>query len=365
MDDEQNKSVFENDGNFSSVDMQQGGNVPEDQVTESAEVMMEDNGAETDNTYNTDSNNEEYLSGVFSQQAGEETGILSQWQASQQQMEPESQTENTEANDSKKKKKKYNGVLYSSTIITMVLVIASIAAYAIYAGFFQTSLHGAWISTDVEEITNDYAYLVLDDNNQAYMTFGSVRYLGTYETSEDDEGNKLLTVDIPSVLQTDFIYEFVNKNTISLQMENDTDSYTYKKVDLPDATLDTLEGYTVDQNLLGSWLDTRYGIEYDFSEDGRMYINEGGLLEADCVYTVEDGVIHVEYYSGDTRTMDMEYSVNGDELTIGVMSFIKIAEADGTQIDITSTEEQTQSTASAESTTENAVAEETTEAATA
>lgn len=236
---------------------------------------------------------------------------------------------NVEAQEKAQKIAKRKKILYPSTIIVLVLVVASIVVYAVYSSFFQTSVKGVWVSTDVDEVTSANSLLVLGDNNEAYMSFGTMRYLGVYNTSYDDDGNKILTVDIPYALQSDFVYEMQGNDILSLTMDGDTTAYTFKKVELPDYSLTAPEDYVRDDNLLGKWKDTTYDIEYTFKNDGTMLINEAGVVEADCIYNIVDGTIHVEYLAGEVYTMDMEYSVSGDNLTIGVMNFVKVEDANG------------------------------------
>lgn len=252
-----------------------------------------------------------------------------------------------------KKEKRKNRTLYTSTIITMAVVIVSIAVYIIiYASFFQTSLKGAWLNSEIDEITSENIFLVFDDDNEAYMSYGNIKYLGTYDTSVDDDGNKILSVDIPYAVQADFIYNFTDENTITLQMEGDSNVYTYKNVEIPDSALEVPEDYKIDENLYGTWLEPQYNITYTFYEGNRMCLNEGGLIEADCIYNVnvEDGVIHIEYFAGSTYTTDMEYSLEGNNLTIENMSFIKTADANGNPIETESSNyvDYTDSTASEE-----------------
>lgn len=245
---------------------------------------------------------------------------------------------NVEAQESAQKKAKRKGILYPSTIIVLVLVVASIVVYAVYSSFFQTSVKGVWVSTDVDEVTSANSLLVFGDNNEAYMSFGTMRYLGVYSTSYDDDGNKILTVDIPYALQSDFAYEMQGNDILSLTMNGDTTAYTFKKVELPDYSLTVPEDYVRDDNLLGKWKDTTYDIEYTFRADGTMLINEAGLVEADCIYNIVDGTIHVEYLAGEVYTMDMEYSVSGNNLAIGVMNFVKVEDENGNPVE---TEDQT------------------------
>lgn len=372
MGDEQKKSVFGSEENIS--ESSETAEIPVDSEIEKSgdDIQTEDSAAEdlkqeesggTDQAekkeeagYSWD-NQSRQTSPFYTQEDSEEETAVSEEQLSEngaesQETQPDSSEQAVQPKANKKK-----SILYPSTIITMAVVVLSIAVYLVYVSFFQSSLKGAWISTEIEEVTFDNTYLVLEDNNKAYMMLGSMRYLGSYSTDVDDEGNKQLVIDIPFALQAVFDYEFVDRNTIALSMEGDTTSYTYKNVELPASTLQLIEDFQIDSNLLGSWVEPQYNIEYTFREDGTMYINEGGYLEADCVYTIEDGIIHVEYFAGEILTMDMEYSVSGNDLSVGVMSFQKTENADGSPVETTQSEE-TQSTSdtAAEETTEEAAA---------
>lgn len=246
--------------------------------------------------------------------------------------------------------KRKNKYLYPCTIITLVLVLAAVVIYALTSSMLKTSVKGVWISTEVEEATAANTYLVLTDNNVAYMSLGTMRYLGTYTTDYSDDGEKILTVNIPYALQASFTYEFEGKNIMALTMDGDTTAYTFKNVVLPDCSLTVPDDYVRDENLYGTWKDSTYDIEYTFRKDGTMLINEAGVVEADCIYNIVDGTIHVEYLAGEVLTMDMEYSVEGDNLYIGVMSFTRIADEKGNPVatEAPSTEETTAADATEE-----------------
>lgn len=243
-------------------------------------------------------------------------------------------------------KNKWKKVLYPCTAVALAIVIVSVAVFGIYSAFFQTSVKGAWISTEIEDVTNSDSFLVLGDDNIAYMSIGTMRYLGTYSTSYNDEGTKILTVDIPYIMQSTFKYDMKSDNILSLSMEGDDTEYTFKNVQLPDCRLPVPEDYKRDAILYGTWRDNTNGIEYTFRDDGTMLINEAGVVEADCIYNIQDNTIHVEYWAGETYTMDMEYTVDNNKLEIGSMSFVKVMDKDGNVLsteadEVLSTEETT------------------------
>lgn len=350
MGEEQNKSSFENEQEL-----------PEDTAAgESAsEVYSENDAAETESadseteaaeiTETEESESEESGEAVTAETENQaEEGSENQSLASVNEEAQESVQENTQAKAGKKR------ILYPSTIVVLVLVVASIVFYAVYASFFQTSVKGVWLSTEVEEASTANSYLVLTDDNIAYMAFGTMRYMGSYSTDYDDDGQKILTVNIPYALQSNFIYD-VQGDILTLTVDGDSTSYTFKNVELPDYTLTVPDDYVQDDNILGKWKDYNYDIEYTFNSDGTMLINEAGLVEADCIYTVEDGTIHVEYLAGEIYTMDMEYAADGNNLTIGVMNFQKIADENGKAVP---TEASTEATAeeSTEATAETTAA---------
>lgn len=350
MGEEQNKSALETEQEAlnekdvtetdeSKTEVLQSENVDNSAENESGETMQDSFTGSSDNeTKMTEpeeniSDNEEAPHKEYGSEGAEESSPDSEAAADSQLQNYQGQFVNVEAQESAQKKAKRKRILYPSTIIVLVLVVASIVVYAVYSSFFQTSVKGVWVSTDVDEVTSANSLLVLGDNNEAYISFGTMRYMGVYNTSYDDDGNRILTVDIPYALQSDFVYEMQGNDILSLTMEGDSTVATFKNVELPDYTLTVPEDYVRDDNLLGKWKDPNYNIEYTFRADGTMLINEAGLVEADCIYNIVDGTIHVEYLAGEVYTMDMEYSVSGNNLTIGVMNFVKVEDANGNPVE--------------------------------
>lgn len=367
MGEEQNKSVFENKEQEDSKDTDMNETVSETSVenneeeTQFVSETQDDFSDDLKDDLNTESisfeeTDSEEPFNKYSFETGEGSSVNTE-EGTENQVDTDlssyqGQYVNVEAQESTHVKTKKKGILYPSTIVVLVLVVASIVIYAVYASF-QPSIKGAWVSTSVDETSTANSYLVLTDDNVAYMTLGTMRYMGIYSTSFDDDGQKILTVDIPYALQSNFVYE-LQGDIMTLVMEGDTTEYTFKNVELPDYTLTVPEDYVRDDNLLGKWKDYTYDIEYTFRADGTMLISEAGVVEADCIYNIVDGTIHVEYLAGEVYSMDMEYTVDGNNLTIGVMNFQKIADENGKAIQ---TEEQTtEADTTAETTVEETVA---------
>ena len=367
MGEEQNKSVFENKEQEDSKDTDMNETVSETSVenneeeTQFVSETQDDFSDDVKDDLNTESisfeeTDSEEPFNEYSFETGEGSSVNTE-EGTENQVDTDlsnyqGQYVNVEAQESTPVKTKKKGILYPSTIVVLVLVVASIVIYGIYASF-QPSIKGAWVSTSVDETSTANSYLVLTDDNVAYMTLGTMRYMGIYSTSFDDDGQKILTVDIPYALQSNFVYE-LQGDIMTLVMEGDTTEQTFKNVELPDYTLTVPEDYVRDDNLLGKWKDYTYDIEYTFRADGTMLISEAGVVEADCIYNIVDGTIHVEYLAGEVYSMDMEYTVDGNNLTIGVMNFQKIADENGKAIQ---TEEQTtEADTTAETTVEETVA---------
>ena len=367
MGEEQNKSAFENEEQVVSKDTDMNETIPETSVennedeTQFVSEPQNDFSDDVTDKLNTenDSSEETDSAETFneysfenSEESSENTEEGTENQVDTDLSNYQGQSVNVEAQESTPVKTKKKGILYPSTIVVLVLVVASIVIYAVYASF-QPSIKGAWVSTSVDEASTANSYLVLGDDNVAYMTLGTMRYMGVYSTSFDEDGQKILTVDIPYALQSNFVYE-LQGDIMTLVMEGDTTEYTFKNVELPDYTLTVPDDYVRDDNLLGKWKDYTYDIEYTFRADGTMLINEAGVVEADCIYNIVDGTIHVEYLAREVYSMDMEYTVDGNNLTIGVMNFQKIADENGNVIQ---TEEQaTEADTTAETTVEETVA---------
>lgn len=367
MGEEQNKSVFENKEQEDSKDTDMNETVSETSVenneeeTQFVSETQDDFSDDVKDDLNTESisfeeTDSEEPFNEYSFETGEGSSVNTE-EGTENRVDTDlssyqGQYVNVEAQESTPVKTKKKGILYPSTIVVLVLVVASIVIYGIYASF-QPSIKGVWVSTSVDETSTANSYLVLTDDNVAYMTLGTMRYMGIYSTSFDDDGQKILTVDIPYALQSNFVYE-LQGDIMTLVMEGDTTEYTFKNVELPDYTLTVPEDYVRDDNLLGKWKDYTYDIEYTFRADGTMLISEAGVVEADCIYNIVDGTIHVEYLAGEVYSMDMEYTVDGNNLTIGVMNFQKIADENGKAIQ---TEEQTtEADTTAETTVEETVA---------
>ncbi len=346
MSEEQNKPVSENEQeNLNDIKEPETVQIFETESDESNSEITEENNELTESseldseaeTEAKDSEATEVIETAEEKEIADETEIVS------------SGEKNTASSD---KSSKWKSVLYPSTVVAFVLVIVSIAVFGIYTTFFQTSVKGAWISTEIEEVTSSDSFLVLGDNNVAYMAMGNMRYMGNYSTSYDDAGEKILTVNIPNIMQTTFKYEMKDNNILSLSVEGDETEYTFKNVQIPDSRLPVPDDYKRDALLYGTWRDNNYGIEYTFREDGTMLINEAGVVEADCIYDIQDNTIHVEYWVGETYTMDMEYTVENGKLEIGSMSFVKIIDKDGNTLNTEATETQSIEETTVEQTTE-------------
>lgn len=335
MSEEQNKSALENEQKISEE--QNANDAVSDENTVDNETEELDIFADNFSEHSEESNDDSEASDFdtvndFTENIGENTKL----QQTGDLADDQSQYVNTEVQNSTQAKQKKKRILYPSTIVVLVLVVASIVIYALFASS-QPSVKGVWVNTNVDDTSTANTYLVLADDNVAYMSLGTMRYMGVYSTSFDDDGQRILTIDIPYALQSSYAYE-LHGDIMTLTIEGDTTEYTFKNTELPDYTLAVPEDYVRDGNLLGKWKDYTYGIEYTFRADGTMLINEAGVVEADCTYNIVDGTIHVEYLAGEVYSMDMEYTVNGNDLTIGVMKFQKIEDENGNAIQ---TEEQT------------------------
>lgn len=228
-------------------------------------------------------------------------------------------------------------LIHAPIIISIVILLAVVASFFIYKGFFNTSVVGSWTvknTASADEAVQDTdapkSYYTFKDNGEASITIGSMSMVGTYSLTENQEdGTHAIEVYIPSVMQGAFQYE-VSGNVFSGRTLVLTDTYYGQNYEFESANLVIPElkpedNFKANEKLVGTWTyDDGYNkLSYEFRKDGTATINQMDMLFAEGVYSFTDEKIVIKYMAYDESEMVINYMFDKDKLIIDGYMFVK------------------------------------------
>lgn len=228
-------------------------------------------------------------------------------------------------------------LIQAPIVISIVILLAVVASFLIYKGFFNTSVVGSWTvknTASADEAVQDTdapkSYYTFKDNGEASITIGSMSMVGTYSLTENQEdGTNAIEVYIPSVMQGAFQYE-VSGNVFSGRTLVLTDTYYGQNYEFESANLVIPElkpedNFKADEKLVGTWTyDDGYNkLSYEFRKDGTASINQMDMLFAEGVYSFTDEKIVIKYMAYDESEMVINYMFDKDKLIIDGYMFVK------------------------------------------
>ena len=176
-------------------------------------------------------------------------------------------------------------------------------------------------------------YFEFRDDNVFKSYVGSVELTGTYEKVKEGESSYLVVnADAGDFLSgQQASYEITGSRVLCNQVLScsygEGSAFSFNQVAKRDNPLELPENFVADESLLGDWIFTFYGYEYcvvAFNDNGSMTIGypQNGVTY-NGTYSIEDGKVNFTYYVNDYLVEQIEYAVDGDNLTFMNMSFVR------------------------------------------
>lgn len=208
----------------------------------------------------------------------------------------------------------------------------------------DNNLVGIW-EIEVEGVTYYYDF----KNDSKLSVYVDSYTLEMNYTAENSEDSTSLNITLPSadfgavgVLQPDTEGEFKitegtydEHNRVGELKYADDNAFTFTEVeDAGPKQAKVPEDYNADEKLLDTWVNNYSSDEakqtVTFNDDGTMFLletydNHGTTLsiKRDCTYTAQDGVMTLNYVSGEETSLPIDYTVDGDSLNFGGMLFTR------------------------------------------
>ena len=227
----------------------------------------------------------------------------------------------------------YKGVVKSKKIKrTIAAVVFSIFVFALlvfgYFVFFNKSVNGAW---KVEDTTSDVtSVLILDKDGSAKFTNGSFTASGEYHITGSDKMNLNIKSDGEDIFNGTYTYRVsagLTNRTLDLISSSNKirkcTQYDFKEI------VPKVKDFKSKPELLGKWADGRFGYTYEFKDDGNAILSKGNT-SLKLTYFVDDTSIKLMQYfiketpDNDTAMDKLSYTLNGDSLTIGGLTFTRV-----------------------------------------
>lgn len=225
-------------------------------------------------------------------------------------------------------KTKKKPLLMKTTIISIIIFLIAVASASVYLIFFNVSLVGDYVFVQ-EEVSGSPTYLIMDNDGKASFKISSVTFIGEYNVTPSGA----LYVSIPTdqgYFQGEYNFELTGNNISkkTLTLTNETGAVIeFASTTLPDLGLTKPKDFKTDEKLIGKWSisESEYLMEYNFNEDGTMYMLSA-TQRIDAVYTVKEDKIDVIYkINGQEGTIPIPYYFDKDKLVIGEVGFEKVA----------------------------------------
>ncbi len=236
---------------------------------------------------------------------------------------------------------KKNFVIQTPIIISIIIVVLVALGFLVFKCFFDTSIVGTWSIVDEDSsATADEAgddiktYYIFNDDGTLSMTYGSLRYEGTYSITPGEDGTQSVYMEINAAyLASSFEYS-VSGNIFTGRTLVLSDSYdnefTFKsdKRIIPEIKPD--ENFTAKEELTGEWnyYDGYYDITYTFNSDGTVSYVENDLLYIDAgIYSFTDDTITITYYTNEETTTELSYSIKDDLMIVNGLPYYRVGTA--------------------------------------
>ncbi len=255
----------------------------------------------------------------------------------------EQDVQNTQTQQSGQKEKI---TLQKPIIVAFCCLVVVLLGFLVYKCFFNTSIVGAWEienTSTSDEASADEAvsnYLSFDNDGTATFHIGTLKQVGTYTISDDEdsdddseEDTKSITINITNVLQGTLAYS-VEGNAFTGRTLTLTNTYYDQSLELTSASikipeLEVSDDFEPNDKLTGSWEESDendyiYYLTYEFRDDGTATINTADIQYIDCVYTYDDSTITLTYYAGEEISTELYYSFDGDTLSIDGLEYTKV-----------------------------------------
>lgn len=247
--------------------------------------------------------------------------------------------ENDEEAEPEKKKR----FIQTPIIISVVIVALVALGFLVFKCFFDTSIVGTWtIETDEAASTADEAddgtgktYYIFDNDGTATVAFGTIKHVGTYSVTSNEDGTQTVNMEIPTAsLSASFDYS-VTGNIFSGRTMIFTDSYEneYKFVsdNLKIPELKPADDFTPNDKLTDEWhyYDEFYGIDitYIFNENGTVSFNQNDMAYINGIYAYTDDTITITYFTSEEVTAEMSYELYGDRIMIDGLPYYRAGSA--------------------------------------
>lgn len=228
-------------------------------------------------------------------------------------------------------------------IISLVIVAVAALGLFIFKGFFNTSVVGTWMYTEVssadeasassEDISID-RYYIFEDDGTLSMVIGTITQKCDYKITYDEENTMFVNMIFDAA--TTYTYECnISGNMFTGRKLSLVNSEYNQQLDLESAKYKTPEiehdkDFAPKEELLGKWVydDGFYTFSFEFNEDGSAQYSEYGTTIADGYYTYTDTEFTFIYYSYKREEMERSYEiVDGSLIVDGIMQFTKQSEA--------------------------------------
>lgn len=250
-------------------------------------------------------------------------------------------------------------------IIAACIFLATVIFFCSWKCFFDTSIEGTWgIDINISDSDDVNYNFTFDNDNMVRYQAGGQAAIGRYYFSSS-EGKDIITVYLSSgseQLTASFNYAFEGNvftgRTLKLTdlsgffFAPDTDASDESEVKAKKKITDSItedgityycwnftpssekfkvdkpKNFKADKELIGTWLymadEEGYSYTFTFNDDG-TFEQRNYQSEVHGKYTVSDGVCSVSYYSLGNVEMegDLNYSVDGNKLTLGSQEFEK------------------------------------------
>lgn len=223
-------------------------------------------------------------------------------------------------------------------IIASCILIGAIIGFLVFSLFFLHSPLGTWSIKTEDGITYYYTFekgintndiIEMNNNNSKTnknlrMTIGSIDYIGSYATFESD-GKKMIEIQQQyGAFSGQYEYKITGSRIFGNQefhLINGDQEYTLTRAKIPNNLLTVSEDFKEDKNLTGEWehvFEDYGGLTYKFifNKDGTMQINQYDTYIYNCTYTCDGSNIKCTFYSLEPVTEDIDYSCDGETLTI-------------------------------------------------
>lgn len=224
------------------------------------------------------------------------------------------------------------------TIIAACILFLTIATSAIFLFFFNTSITGTYVleTNQEQESKTAKTYFFIKEDGKLGVRYGSLESLGTYETTVENNSNKITLNYSNSSITYNYQLEG-NKifGTKILLTDENGSTLTLSPATYEEVTVTPIEKVKKNSKLIGTWeLSTSDGnsaikVKYTFNDDNSFILNYSqGRMKLYGYYSAEKDKINIKYKdeSNQDLTHSMSYSFNGNNLVLDGAELKKVSE---------------------------------------